>query len=65
MSIALLALLFAVILPQVIDYRQVWDIATSLTTKQFVVLLALGIIRIGVSASQHAALSRRSLSVRQ
>lgn len=55
-SLVLLILLFGVILPQVIDYGQVWDAVTSLTVDQVLVLLVLGLIRIAIAAAQHAAL---------
>lgn len=55
-SLALLVLLFGVILPQVIDYEQVWESVKSLTFGEFFVLFLLGFVRIGVSAAQHAAL---------
>ncbi|MFW2336592.1 lysylphosphatidylglycerol synthase transmembrane domain-containing protein [Ilumatobacter sp.] len=54
-SLVLLFLLFGVILPQVIDYRQVWDAITGLSADQVAVLLVLGLIRIGIAAAQHAA----------
>lgn len=55
-SLALLVLLFGVILPQVIDYGQVWDAVTGLSFEQVAVLTALGLIRIAINAAQHAAL---------
>jgi len=55
-SLVLLLLLFGVILPQVIDYGQVWDAVTGLSVDEVVVLLVLGLIRIAIAAAQHTAL---------
>lgn len=54
-AVGLLVLVFGVILPQFIDYDAVWEVTTSLSTTEFVVLLALGLVRIPIVAAQYSS----------
>lgn len=54
-AVAVLLVIFGVLLPQLIDYDAVWEVATSLSAEQALVLLLLGLIRIPVVAAQYAS----------
>lgn len=54
-AVLFLALILFVLLPQLIDYRAVWDALTKIEPWQIGVLLALGFLRIFCKAWQNAA----------
>ena len=53
--LAALAIVFGWLLPQVIDYQQVWDAVTSLDGWEVVVLVGLGLARIPTEALMYRA----------
>lgn len=54
-AIGLLVFIFGVLLPQFIDYGQVWEAIKILSTEQLLVLLLLGLVRIPIIAAQYAS----------
>jgi len=53
--VAALAVVFGWLLPQFIDYEDVWDALTELSPWEIVVLFALGLVRIPSEALMYRA----------